>query len=320
MPELDVIIVSHGDGHWLDACLSSLDERSGGCAYEVVVVENGPPEAAPPPQALRRPRIRCMRVANRGFAAANNAGLRVTANPFVLFLNPDTQLVAGTLADAVAELAAMPEVGLLATRQLTSDGAVYPSLRRYPSVSRALAQALGSERWPLVRGRVGERILDRDQYERARECDWTTGAVMLARRDALVSAGDFDERFFLYCEETDLCLRITQAGWRIMYSPHVGFVHHAGKAGVNARREAQAGYARAQYAHKHFSRPRATVYRLALALGEALRVTAAGGPATPSGSASLAALQSLLGLKGSPFQPAATVADRAGGAGEAGGC
>lgn len=300
--ELDVIIVSHGDGHWLPACLRTLGERSGGCDYRVIIVENGKDAEHPP--AVEASGAEVLRVENRGFAAANNEGLARSTAERVLFLNPDTELQDGTLAQLCAALDSRPSVGLLAVRQIGSSGRTDPSLRRFPTPARALAQALWSERWPWLGRSVGERVLDSAAYDRVGECDWTTGAVMLVRRSTLETTGPFDERFFLYSEETDLCRRIKAAGWQILYEPSIAFLHHAGKAGAEPRRESQMVYARLQYARKHFRPTRYRIYRGALMLGHVLRLPGLcllGSTKSSSYEASLACLRVLLGRAGSPF-------------------
>ena len=125
---------------------------------------------------------------------------------------------------------------------------------------RAFAQALANERWPLLGKRLGERVLDPAPYARRDPFDWTTGAVLAVRREAFEAVGGFDEDFFLFSEETDLCKRVQDVGWQARLEPRVTFIHHAGKAGIDPAREAQMAYARLQYARKHFSRLRAAAY------------------------------------------------------------
>ena len=103
----------------------------------------------------------------------------------MLFLNPDTEIVDGTFGELIATLDARPEVGLAGVRQLTADGELWPTIRRFPTVPRTLGQALGSEQWPVRPAWAGERVLDMDVYERDVDCDWTSGSYMLARREAL---------------------------------------------------------------------------------------------------------------------------------------
>jgi N-acetylglucosaminyl-diphospho-decaprenol L-rhamnosyltransferase len=196
-----------------------------------------------------------------------------------------------------------PEVGLLAVRQVTSDGRLWPSLHRFPSVRRELAHAFASEKWPGVGKRLGERVLDSDRYSHGGPFDWTTGAVLAVRRAAFDAVGGFDESFFLFSEETDLCKCVQDAGWKAHVEPRITFIHHAGKDGVQPSRSAQMAYARLQYARKHFSRPGAAVYHAALVMNHLLRFTALhfrGATESSSAPASAMALKVLLGRSAPP--------------------
>ena len=106
---------------------------------------------------------------------------------------------------------------------------------------------------PVPRSWLGERELDVRRYEQELACDRTSGSFMLVRREALQSAGLFDERFFIYSEEVDLCLRIRQAGWEIRHVPTMTILHHFNEVGVSSRMVAQTAFARQQYLRKHFS-------------------------------------------------------------------
>jgi GT2 family glycosyltransferase len=114
-------------------------------------------------------------------------------------------------------------------------------------------------------------VVDLDRHHREVDCDWTLGAFMLVRREALLSAGVMDERFFLQCEEPDLCLRIKRAGWSVRHIPVMSIIHHAGKGGRKARMAAQETYARRQYAYKHFSAAHRALYLSAIGARHALR-------------------------------------------------
>ncbi len=145
---------------------------------------------------------------------------------------------------------------------------------------RELAHAFASEKWPGAGKRLGERVLDFDRYSHGGPFDWTTGAALAIRREAFEAVGGFDERFFLFSEETDLCKRVQDAGWEAHVEPRITFIHHAGKAGVQPPREAQMAYARLQYAKKHFSRPGAAAYHAILVMPPS---SAARGSALPRG-------------------------------------
>jgi GT2 family glycosyltransferase len=299
--DVEVVIASHGDGRWLKPCLSSLESAGGACTYRATIVENG----GSPVPLPETPTRRVLYMPNLGFAAANNAGARGSTADLLLFLNPDTEIAQGSLELLVNSMRNRPEVGLLGVRQVTSDGSLWPSLHRFPSVRRALAQALASEKWPGVGGRVGERILDAEHYSRGGPFDWTTGAVLAVRREAFEAIGGFDERFFLFSEETDLCKRIQDVGWEAHLEPGVTFVHHAGKAGVHPPREAQMAYARLQYAKKHFSRPAVAAHHAILLMHHLLRFVVLrfrGSTRSSSAPASALALRVLVGRSPPPFR------------------
>ena len=300
MTDLAVIVVSTNEAHWLRRCLPSIYERAGGITLDVIVADN---ESTDDTRALVEsefPQARIVSCVNRGFAQANNCALRTVDSRWVLFLNPDTEILEGTLAGLVGGLAARPTVGLVGVRQVTADGQLYPTIRRFSTATRWFFEGIGSEKFPFRASWLGERELDMDVYERDVECDWVSGSFMLARREAIQSAGFMDERFFLYCDETDLCLRIKQAGWEVRHLPDLTILHHAGKAGWKPKLEAQGAYAKRLYARKHFSPPHRVAATAALAVGYGLRSVAWPLDREQRESAR-AALGTLLGRRPPPF-------------------
>jgi N-acetylglucosaminyl-diphospho-decaprenol L-rhamnosyltransferase len=264
------IVVSHNGRRWLDAALSSLRAHAGEIDLDLVLVDNGSDGSAAYVEE-RFPGVRTLRCENRGFGHANNRGLELADARYVLFVNPDTEVLEGTLAELVAELDRQPRVALAGARQLRRDGSLAPSIRRFPSATNMLADALGVERIRGARRVLGERELDPREYERQRPCDWTSGSFMLARAAALEDAGRFDERFFLYSEETDLCWRLKQRGWEVVHMPQMTICHYEDDRRGSAELEAQAAYSRMQFARKHFP-DAAADYRWALGLRYAIRV------------------------------------------------
>jgi GT2 family glycosyltransferase len=313
---LAVIIVSANSATWLRPCLTTLYERAGDVDLDVVVVAAGCTDETVPLVEREFPQARTLSCPNHGFAYANNCALRTIDADWALLLNPDTELLEGTLAALLGAVQARPSVGLVGVRQLTSDGQLFPTIRRFPNAMRSLFEALGSERFPFRASWLGERELDSRVYERDVACDWTSGSFMLVRSEALQSAGLMDERFFLYSEETDLCLRIRKAGWEIRHIPDFTILHHANKGGFSPRMAAQDAFARKLYSRKHFSPAHRGAYLGALALGYAVRAVAPrGNQKVASGrrSESRAALSVLFGLATPPFgaPPEVAVAPRA---------
>ena len=244
-----------------------------------------------------------MRCVNHGFAHGNNRALMTTDARYALFLNPDTEIRKGTFEALVRHLDGQPDVGLAGVIQLTPEGEVFPTIRYFPNALRALGQALGAERLPFRATLLRERELSLERYDRIVDCDWTSGSFMLARREALESAGFLDERFFIYSEEPDLCLRIKRAGWRVCHLPEMTIVHYAGKGGIRPKMLAQDAYARMQHARKHFSLIHRGSYAAALGLGYAARALTPVRDPHRAGrrDAARAALRVLVGIEGPPF-------------------
>lgn len=303
-PDLAIVVVSANNACWLEPCLSTVFSHAGGASLDVVVVDNESTDGTRELVQSRFPAARVLSSVNRGFGYGNNRGLESTSARYVLFLNPDTEVIEGTFGELVTMLDERPTIGLAGARQITADGTLWPTIRRFPSPARALGEALFSERWPVSPAWAGERVLDGEAYDRRTECDWTSGSFMLVRREALLSAGAFDERYFLYCEEPDLCLRIKHAGWQVLHLPEMTIVHHARKGGVQPRMVAQELYARKQYARKHFARRGRFVYLSALGLRHVIRgagARAAGADGPAQRESARRALRTLLGRGEPPF-------------------
>jgi GT2 family glycosyltransferase len=279
MHDLAVIVVSTNDAGWLRPCLSTVYEHAGGLEIDVIVADNESTDGTAELIRDEFPGARVVRCRNRGFGHANNCGVMASSARYVLFLNPDTEILEGTFADLVAMLDARTDIGMLSVKQVVPDGSVYPTIRRFPNALRALGECVHSESFPRALGWLGPRVLDPDAYEREVDCDWLTGAFLLMRSEVLMGVGMFDERFFMSSEEVDLAYRVKQAGWRTVHVPQMTILHHVhmGKP-LTDRMEAQHAYARLQYANKHFSSPHRAVYLRLIRTKHRLRLIRAAMP------------------------------------------
>ena len=277
MHDLAIITVSTNEAHWIRAQLPTVFAHMGDIRADVVVVDNDSRDGIAEEVASDFPGARTVWSANHGFGHANNRALMTCNARYVLFLNPDTEILEGTFAELVRLMDERPTVGLVGCRQITGEGHLDTTIRYFPNALRALGEALSAERLPGRRPRwLGERELAPDAYEREFPCDWTSGSFMLARREALESAGCFDERFFMYCDETDLCRRIATAGWEVRHLPHMTILHHDRKAGVKPHIESLGAVTRMMYARKYFSPPHRALYAGAVMLRHLLRMAYAG--------------------------------------------
>jgi GT2 family glycosyltransferase len=271
MHDLAVIVVSTNEAGWLRACLPTVLASAGDLDLDLVVVDNGAGDGTRELVEAEFPTARVVDSDNHGFPHANNQALMSIDARYVLFLNPDTEIVEGTLPELVERMDASPEIGLAGCRQVAPDGTLWPSMRRFPTAMGALGEALMSERWPWRPAWAGMRELRLDRYAGEFDLDWTSGSFMLVRREALDSAGWMDERMFLYSDEVDLAFRIKQAGWIVRHLPQMQIIHHAGKMGFNVRGYAQFAYAHRLYARKHLSPVHRAAFAAALATNYGLR-------------------------------------------------
>ncbi len=242
MTVVAISIVNANSRDDLLACLESLR----GVDAEIVVLDNASEDGSVEAVRERFPEVRLIEQRHRaGFGANNNTIIRATTSPYVYLLNPDTTSDDWGLDRMVAHLDANPGVAAVGPRLVHSDGTQQQSAWRFPTPAVA---ALGL----ATLGRAG---VVQSTGSRTREVDWAIAAALLVRREALEEVGLFDEDFFLYSEETDLCLRLRRAGWRIEYFPEVTVVHHQPWAveGVPERRINEIWRGRHRYWRKHHS-------------------------------------------------------------------
>jgi GT2 family glycosyltransferase len=269
-PDVSIIVVTHQGRERALQTLESMQASLGEVAVEWLLVDSGSSDGTPDAIEARFPDLQVTRVPNVGFAAGNNVALPKARGRYVLLLNPDIEVVAGTLEDLVKAMDTRPEVGVASTVQLWPDGRLQHTIRRSPSPVRQAGEAFFLHRLPGL-GRLGEDVMDEAHYAREVSADWLVGSFLLVRADALADVGLFDERFFLFSEETDWCHRFRAAGWEIRHLPRARLVHHTGRM-LRPDLYAQNSYSKVLYAQKHFRAAGRSTFRAALALRHAVRV------------------------------------------------
>ncbi|HEV2902612.1 MAG TPA: glycosyltransferase family 2 protein [Gaiellaceae bacterium] len=203
---------------------------------------------------------------NVGFGAGCNAGWRRGDAPYVLFLNPDATIDESSLRALAGVLDGEERVALAAPRILEPDGSLAYSQRRFPRLRSTYARAIFLHRIFARAAWTDELVRDASAYERPASPDWVSGACMLVRRSVLEEIGGFDERFFLYCEDKDLCRRIRAAGYDVRYEPAAAARHHGGASAPRAGLLPVLARSRVAYAQKHSGRVAATLETLGVAL------------------------------------------------------
>lgn len=244
MPELSVVIVSYDSASLLLACLQSLEENVD-MSYEVIVVENHP-DGDLDTVTERFPYVRVVyNTTNEGFGAGNNRGVKQANGQYLLFINPDTELKHGSLRAMTQALEETPHIGSLAFALLKSEETVqayqygsFLTLRNLVSRSFAFPQV----ETPLTAQPAWQSV------------HWHSGGAFLTRKEVFDELEGFDERFFMYFEDMDLCKRMFEAGYTLYWTKNVLFTHTEGGT-QGPRPETKRRYYASQrrYLRKHTS-------------------------------------------------------------------
>ena len=262
MAGVDVVVVSYNSRDTLRACVEPL---AGSASVNVIVVDNASPE--PSLDVLSDLPVETVQLSeNTGFGAGCNVGWRQGQAPAVLFLNPDARLGEPAL-ERLLEALADEGVGIVGPRILDEHGGLDYSQRRFPRLRSTFAQALFLHRlFPAARW-TDEIVRDRGAYDRAGPAEWLSGACLLVRRRVLEQLEGFDEGFFMYCEDKDLCRRARDAGFGVRFEPEATVEHVGGVSAPRASLLPVLAASRIRYARKHSGPVAAFAERLGVALG-----------------------------------------------------
>lgn len=237
VPNLAIVIVTYNSAEVLEGCLRSLKSQGVRLA-SIVVADNASQDhsVAIAQAAADDLPIQTVQLGrNAGYAAAINAAsatLDMRKVSAVFLMNPDCRLRPDSLR-LLARVLRQPGRGIAVPRLVNPDGTLQPSLRRRPTVGRALAESLLGGRLAGRIGVLGEMITDPARYERPGPAVWATGAAMLIAAEAARDIGPWDESFLLYSEETEYALRAADRGWTLWYEPAAVVEHIGGDSGIN---------------------------------------------------------------------------------------
>jgi len=231
------VVVTYNSGAFIGECLESLAHAFvRGEDLDVVVADNGSDDDTL--EIVRRvmPEARILELGdNLGYAPAINRAARDAEGSAVFVLNPDLVLERGSGSALLAALTANPEIGIAVPVIREPDGRVFAALRRRPTILRALGEALlGGSRAGACPA-LGETVPPGPAYAQPTVADWATGACWLVRAECATTVGAWDERFWLYSEETDYALRAGDAGWTVQLVPDAEVVHVGGESNTNPR-------------------------------------------------------------------------------------
>ncbi|MFH1971311.1 MAG: glycosyltransferase family 2 protein [Patescibacteria group bacterium] len=243
MTDLSIIIISFNTKKFTKETIDSVIKHTKGITYEIIVVDNASSDGSK--ELLQDYVKRYENVVyiqtgeNLGFGRGNNVGIEKSKGKYILLLNSDTKLKKNIIPEMIKYMDSNPKIGVSTCSLLNTDGSLQGTGGGFPTLGRVFAWMLFIEDIPFI-----EKLFTPFHpihtmsfykggsiFKEKRKMDWITGAFMLIRRKVIEDAGIFDEAYFMYVEETELCYRIAKSGWEIWYLPEWSIIHYGGASG-----------------------------------------------------------------------------------------
>lgn len=221
--DLTICIVSWNSRDILRKCLNSIYQFSDGLNIETIVVDNASTDNTPQEIAAEFPDVVLLsNKINLGFGRANNLAIKKSRGRFILLLNPDVVIVRPSLRQMINFLESNPEVGCAGCKLVNLDGSIQESyFEQFPTPMNEFLEGITVKR--LLGSLLTKRI-----YNDVIKASWIVGACMMFKRELLLKLSGFDERYFMYGEDVDLCFRLRNLGYEIVYLNNIEMLHYHG--------------------------------------------------------------------------------------------
>ena len=233
VPDVSILIVHTFEQRLIRQTLRGLRRAAPQLHVEVLVIDNNPKAGIADMLQAEFPEVKYFAKANQGFGSAMNVGIKHARGKYVLIFNPDIIISPGALEKMFEYMEANPQVGIVGPKLLNADGTLQYSCNRYHELLVPILR-----RTPFGRLPWGKKIVDRflmkdSSHDQTMEVDWLMGSALFTRAEGLKVVGSFDERFFMYFEDTDLCWRFWEAGYKVSYYPEAVMVHYHRRASAD---------------------------------------------------------------------------------------
>lgn len=229
--KLSIVIVSWNVQEYLANCLGSIEQNPSLQEYEIIVVDNASKDGTV--EVVKKDFSYVKLIVNEdnlGFAAANNQGIEISNGEYILLLNPDTIIQPESLDVLIKFMDNNKNVGACGPKLLNDDGTTQPSARRFPTFRGTLYCHTAFRFLGIFRDQYRKWLMKDFNYDKNMDVDQLMGAALMVRSSVVEQVGRMDERFFMYYEEVDLCYRIKQAGWRVVFLPQAVIGHLGGQS------------------------------------------------------------------------------------------
>lgn len=282
--DLSVVILNWNTAALLEQCLETLVGTQSALEYEIVVVDNNSTDNSREMAAAMFPTVRVIaNPENLGFGAGNNVAVPQTTGQWILFLNSDTTVLPDALTRLVQFADSSDDIGIVGAKLLNPDGSLQYSCRQYPNLGTGFFRNTPLGRLFPKNKFASDYLMKQFDHLTPRDVDWVSGAALCIRRKLVEQIGAFDEDFFMYCEDVDLCWRANHASlpndgtrnWRVVYFPDAVIYHHIGKSSDLVPTRMTYEFHRSQYLfyRKHYAATMPFYLRPLIPVGIALRAS-----------------------------------------------
>lgn len=228
MIDLSICIVNWNTKDYLQKCLNSIYENAKDINFEIIIVDNASTDDSVKMVKREFPEVILIEnKENLGFNAANNQGIKKSRGRYILLLNPDTIVLSNALNEMVQFMDGNENAGVLGCKILNPDKTVHFYFRKDPTLKKEIIKLLLPERFTLEEMRTKPQ-----DYETVHEVDILSGCCIMVRKEVFNKIGVLDEKFFMYCDDVDLCYRVRKNNWKIFYIPSAQIIHY-GKQSTN---------------------------------------------------------------------------------------
>jgi GT2 family glycosyltransferase len=262
---LSIIIVSWNVKDDVINCLKSIEENPPSEKFEVILVDNASSDGTVEAVKSGFPSVVVIANSeNRGFAAANNQGIKESQGQYILLLNPDTLVHDGSLDKLINFMQENKDIGVCGPKLLNGDGTIQSSVRYLPTFRAALYRNTIFRTFGIFRKHYQRNVMADFMYEKQMDVDHVKGAAMMTRRQVVEKVDGMDEQFFMCYEEFDFCLRVKQAGWRVVFIPDVVITHLGARSAsqIPAKLRAMSLTSMFRYFRKHRGTCKTAIFAL----------------------------------------------------------
>ena len=249
-----VVIISYNSASETERCLNSLKGLISIDRIKIIVVDNCSTDNTCGLISAQFPSVFLIKNdVNAGFGAGNNVGIAASEGNWIFFLNPDSEIDLDCIRILESYLNDNPKVGCVAPAVSDKTGKLELSYFHFTTLSISFLLATGLINLFPVNRISGKVVLNYKPVEETSEVDWVLGAAMMIRRDLIIKSGGFDESFFLYSEEEDVCYRLIKSGWKVIYLPSAKIAHFGGHStsAIRPISIAAANWSRYLFIRKH---------------------------------------------------------------------